>query len=355
MNITRPVMFWVATLAVGLAAAALLRDILLPFVAGMLLAYLLGAPVNRLERLGFNRGAAALVIIGVFIVAVIVLIVLSAPFVGFEIAAFIDDFPVYIGRVHAFATDPARPRLRKIVVDGFGIVEQSSGDIARLSAGWLTHSLRSLWSGGRAVLSAFSLLVVTPIVAFYLVHDWNRIIATIDALIPAEHRRTVRTLARDIDDTVGGFLRGQGTICLILAVFYATALKLTGVDHGLLLGLVTGLLSFVPYLGSLTGLIVSLAMTTAQYGLAWPKIATVVAIFFVGQSVGDYVLAPRLVGRRVHLNPVWLMFALFAFGYLFGFFGLLVAVPVAAAIGVLVRFFLGRYRAAANPAGIGSS
>ena len=346
MNIARPVMFWVATLAVGLVAAALLRDILLPFVAGMLLAYLLDAPVNRLERMGFNRATAALVIIGVFLAAVIVLIVLSAPFFGAEIAAFIDDFPGYVRRLHEFATDPARPWLRKIVGEGFGVAKQSSGDIAHLSAGWLTDSMRSLWSRGRALLSAFSLMVVTPIVAFYLVHDWNRMVATVDAWVPMEHRRTVRALAREIDDRVGGFLRGQGTICLILAVFYASSIKAVGLNHGLSIGFVAGLLSFVPYLGSLTGLIVSLAMTVVQFGLAWPKLATVVAIFLVGHLVGDYVLAPRLVGRRVHLNPVWLMFALFAFGYLFGFFGLLVAVPLAAAVGVLVRFGLGRYLSA---------
>ena len=138
MNIARPVMFWVVTLTVGLAAAVLLREILLPFAAGMLLAYLLDAPVNRLERIGFNRAAAALVIIGVFLVAVIVLIVLTAPFLGAEVAAFIDDFPAYVRRLHDFATDPARPWLRKIVGEGFGVAEQSSGDIARLSAGWLT-------------------------------------------------------------------------------------------------------------------------------------------------------------------------------------------------------------------------
>ena len=275
------------------------------------------------------------------------LIVLSAPFFGAEIAAFIDDFPGYVRRLHEFATDPARPWLRKIVGDGFGLAEHSSGDIAHLSAGWLTDSMRSLWSRGRALLSAFSLMVVTPIVAFYLVHDWNRIVATVDASVPEEHRRTVRALAREIDDRVGGFLRGQGTICLIVAVFYAAALKAAvGLNHGLLIGFVAGLLSFVPYLGSLTGLIVSLAMTMVQFGLAWPKLATVIAIFLVGHLVGDYVLAPRLVGRRVHLNPVWLMFALFAFGYLFGFFGLLVAVPLAAAVGVLVRFGLGRYLSA---------
>jgi predicted PurR-regulated permease PerM len=173
------------------------------------------------------------------------------------------------------------------------------------------------------------------------VHDWNRIVATLDAWVPKEHRRTVRALAREIDNRVGGFLRGQGTICVILAVFYASAIKAVGLNHGLSIGFVAALLSFVPYLGSLTGLIVSLAMTVVQFGLAWPKLATVVAIFLVGHLVGDYVLAPRLVGRRVHLNPVWLMFALFAFGYLFGFFGLLVAVPVAAAVGVPCALWVG--------------
>src|SRR5262249_13756160 len=156
-------------------------------------------------------------------------------------------------------------------------------------------------------------------------------------------------------ETVGSFLRGQGTICLILAAFYAVALKALGLHHGLLIGLVAGLLSFVPYLGSLTGLLVSLVVTVEQFGLAWPLIAARVGIFCVGQSVGDYVLAPRLVGRKVHLNPVWLMFALFAFAYSFGFFGLLVAVPLAAAIGVLVRFGLGRYRAAAQTTGVASA
>jgi len=348
MKLTQPTIFWVATIAVLFAAAALLRDVMLPFVAGMLLAYLLYRPINRLDRIGMNRALAALFIIATFIVGAIVLIVVATPFIGAEIAAFIDDLPAYARRLHAFATDPARPWLRKIVDDGFGAAQQSSDDVASLAAGWLTESLRSLWSGGKALLSAFSLMVVTPIVAFYLVLDWNRIIATADAWIPAEHRSNVRQLAREIDETVGGFLRGQSTICLILAAFYAVALKALGLHHGLLIGLVAGLLSFVPYLGSLAGLLVSLVITVEQFGLAWPSMATVVGIFFVGQSVGDYVLAPRLVGRKVHLNPVWLMFALFAFAYLFGFFGLLVAVPLAAAIGVLVRFALSRYRAAAQ-------
>jgi predicted PurR-regulated permease PerM len=190
------------------------------------------------------------------------------------------------------------------------------------------------------LLSIFSLLVVTPIITAYLVYDWGRIIATVDRLIPPSNRDTVRALAREIDGTVAGFLYGQATICLMLGVFYALALRAFGLNHGLLIGAVSGLLGFVPYFGSLTGLLLSLGVAIAQFGLTWTPILLVFAIFLVGQSLSDYVLAPYFVGNRVHLNPVWLMFALFSFGYLFGFVGLLIAVPLAASIGVLVRFAL---------------
>jgi predicted PurR-regulated permease PerM len=186
---------------------------------------------------------------------------------------------------------------------------------------------------------------VTPIVACYLLYDWNRMIAAIDNWVPPARRETVRALAREVDDTIGGFVRGQSALCLILAVFYAAALWLLGLEHGALIGFVAGLLSFIPYLGSLSGLLISTCVAVAQFWPDWTSILIVPAIFFIGQSLADYVLSPYLVGRRVHLNPVWVMFALFAFGYLFGFVGLLIAVPLAAAIGVLMRFALRQYYA----------
>ena len=226
-----------------------------------------------------------------------------------------------------------------------GHAEQSLGELTTLATDWLGTFLRSIWSGGRALISVFSLSVVTPIVACYLIYDWKRMIAVIDNWVPPVQRDTVRTLARDIDDTIGGFVIGQGALCLILALFYAVALSLIGLKHGLLIGLAAGLISFVPYLGSLTGLVVSTCVAVAQFWPNWAAILIVPAIFFVGQSLADYVLSPYFVGRRVNLNPVWVMFALFAFGYLFGFFGLLIAVPLAAAVGVLVRFALRQYYA----------
>jgi predicted PurR-regulated permease PerM len=186
---------------------------------------------------------------------------------------------------------------------------------------------------------------VAPIVAFYLLYDWDRMIAAIDNWVPPAQRETVRALAREVDDTIGGFVRGHSALCLVLAMYYAAALWLVGLNHGIVIGFAAGLISFIPYVGSLSGLLISTCVAIAQYWPNWTPILLVLAIFFVGQSLADYVLAPYLVGRRVHLNPVWVMFALFAFGYLFGFVGLLIAVPVAAAIGVLTRFALRRYYA----------
>ena len=345
MNFTRPVTFWIAMLAALLAVVILLREVLLPFVAGMVLAYLLDPLANRMERLGMNRLVSTLAIIVVVVVAIAVLLLLSVPIIVRELADFIESFPRYIERLHSMATDPAHPWLSKIVGDGLAQAEQSLGELTKLASSWVGSFLRSAWSGGRALISVFSLAIVTPIVACYLIYDWNRMIAAVDNWVPPARRETVRALAREIDDTIGGFVRGQCALCLILAVYYGTALWLVGLKHGELIGFAAGLLSFIPYVGSLSGLVIATCVAIAQFWPSWTSILLVPAVFFIGQSLGDYVLSPYFVGRRVHLGPVWVMFALFSFGYLFGFVGLLIAVPLAAAIGVLTRFALRQYYA----------
>jgi predicted PurR-regulated permease PerM len=343
----RPAMFWVASLALLAIAAVLLREVLLPFVAGLALAYVLDPLVNRLERIGMNRAVATLLMLFVFFAGLVLVVLLALPIVTTELAILIDKLPLYAQRLQALALDPTHPSMSKIINVGVQEAEHSSGELASLGATWVAEALRALWWDGRMLLSIFSLLVVTPIITAYLVHDWNRIIDALDNLVPADQRSTVRALARDIDATIAGFLRGQGTICLLLAVFYTLALRGIGLNHAPLLGIASGLLGFIPYFGSLTGLVLSLAVAISQFGLAWTPILLVLGIFFVGQGLSDYVLAPYFVGNKVHLNPVWLMLALFSFGYLFGFVGLLLAVPLAAALGVLVRFALGHTRTAA--------
>jgi predicted PurR-regulated permease PerM len=345
MVITRPIVFWIATFAAVVAVVILLREVLLPFVAGMVLAYLLDPLASRIERLGINRLLATLAIMALVVVTIAVLIVLTVPVIVRELSYFIDSFPRYVGRLHTLATDASHPWLSKIIGEGLGEAERSLGELTTLASSWFGVFLRSVWSGGRALISVLSLGVVAPIVACYLLYDWDRMIAAFDNWVPPARRATVRALAREIDDTIGGFVRGQSVLCLILAAYYGAALWLLGLEHGALIGFAAGLISFIPYVGSLLGLFISTCVAIAQFWPNWTLILLVPAIFFIGQSLADYVLAPFLVGRRVHLNPVWVMFALFAFGYLFGFVGLLIAVPAAAAIGVLVRFALRQYYA----------
>src|SRR3954463_3290207 len=250
MTFTRPIAFWIAMLAALLALAVLLREVLLPFVAGMVLAYLLNPLANRLERLGLNRAIATLLIMGSFVLGVAVLVVLTAPVIVSELGYFVENFPLYLRRLQALATDPSRPWINKVFGEGLAYADKSVGDLTALATAWLGDFLRSVWTGGRALLSAFSLTVVTPIVACYLIYDWNRMLAVIDNWAPPAQRDTVRILTREIDETIGGFVFGQGALCLILAFYYAGAVSLMGLKHGMLIGIAAGFFSFVPYLGS---------------------------------------------------------------------------------------------------------
>ena len=342
MKVGRQIYFWIAALVAIIVALWLLSEILLPFIAGLAIAYLLTPLTDRLESIGIHRLAAALIIIGIVVLMIVLLILLVAPVLGGQLASFIENIPRYVTRLQTLITDPSRPWLQKLVGEGF-TTDKSLSDLVTQGAGWLTTFLRSLWSGGRALVSVFSLVVVTPVVAFYLIYDWHRMIAKVDTWIPRRQRHTVRQLAREIDAAISGFVRGQTAVCFILGSFYAVALSLVGLNFGLLIGLVAGLITFIPYVGSMTGLILSLGVAVAQFWPEYTPIITVLVIFFGGQFIEGNLLAPKLVGDSVGLHPVWLIFALLAFGYLFGFVGLLVAVPLAATIGVLARFALQRY------------
>ena len=339
----RQIVFWVAILIVVVLMLWLLSEILLPFVAGLAIAYLLTPLTDRIERLGVNRLAAALLIITLVLMAIVLLILLVAPIMAGQLSSFIDNIPGYVTKVQTLLSDPSRPWVQKVLGAGFN-ADKSLGDLVTQGVVWLTTFLKSLWSGGRALVSLFSLVVVTPVVAFYLIYDWHRMIRSADSWVPVHQRETVRQLARDIDAAIAGFVRGQTAVCLILGSFYAVALTLSGLNFGLLIGLISGVITFVPYVGSMTGLILALGVAVAQFWPHYSSILIVLGIFLVGQFIEGNVLAPKLVGQSVGLHPVWLIFALLAFGYLFGFVGLLVAVPLAATIGVLVRFALQRYR-----------
>jgi predicted PurR-regulated permease PerM len=338
----RQLIFWLAALMVFVLALWLLSEILLPFVAGLAIAYLLTPLTDRLERLGINRLAAALLIITLVVLALIYVILLVAPVLGGQLSSFIESVPGNVTKLQGLLSDSGLPWLQKLMGAGFN-ADKSMGDLVTQGVGWLTAFLHSLWSGGRALISVFSLVVVTPVVAFYLIYDWHRMVGTVDGWIPVRQRDTVRRLAREIDAAISGFLHGQTAVCLILGSFYAVALTLIGLNFGLLIGLISGLITFIPYVGSMTGLVLSLGVAVAQFWPNYGSILMVLGVFVVGQFVEGNILSPKLVGDSVGLHPVWLIFALLAFGYLFGFVGLLVAVPLAATIGVVSRFALRRY------------
>ena len=345
MLFERHVMFWIAALAVFVALLWLLSPVLLPFVVGMALAYLLDPLANRLIKRGMSRFAAALLILGSFVLAFALLVLLLVPVLMNQLAAFIDHAPGYAQRLQSLVSDPHYPWLKRIIGDNLVGANKSVGDLMNQATGYLTEFLGSLWTKGQALISIFSLLVITPVVAFYLICDWDRMIRNFDHLIPIPQRDTVRSLFREIDAAISAYVRGQSGVCLILGSYYGVGLTLSGLSFGLLIGVISGLISFIPYVGSLTALIVSLGVAVAQFFPDWTRILIVAGVVLFGQFLESNVLAPKLVGESVGLHPVWLMFALLAFGYLFGFVGLLLAVPLAAAAGVLIRFALRRYLA----------
>jgi predicted PurR-regulated permease PerM len=343
MTLQRQMVFWTAALVILILALWLLGDIMLPFIAGLLLAYFLDPVADALERLGLPRLAATLLILTASVIAIVVLLVLLLPVLGDQIARFASNLPSLMQTLVKMFEDLAPQWLKDMVAASGTNLPASLSDLAGKAAGWLTAILTSILSGSLALINVISLLVVTPVVAFYMLNDWDHMVAKVDGWLPRDHHDTIRGLARQIDEAMAGFIRGQGTVCLSLGIFYAVALSLAGLNFGLLIGLGAGLLSFVPYFGTIIGGILSIGMALIQFWPNWLHILIVVGIFVVGQFIEGNFLSPNLVGNRIGLHPVWLMFALFAFGYLFGFVGLLLAVPLAAAVGVLTRFALQQY------------
>ncbi|RWB30822.1 MAG: AI-2E family transporter [Mesorhizobium sp.] len=339
----RQIRFWLISAVILAIFLYVFSGILLPFVAGMVLAYFLDPVADRLQRLGLSRLMATIVILFAFIVVLVLAFVILIPVLASQMADFASKLPEYLTRLQTLITsfDP-RWLEEKFGVDANGLRE-GLNSLLTSGFGLLTTVFTSIWSSGVALVSVVSLFVVTPVVAFYMLLDWDRMVAIVDSWVPRDYVQTVRAIANDINTATAGFVRGQGTLCLVLGAMYATGLTLTGLNFGILIGLFAGLISFIPYVGSLTGLVLAVGVAFVQFWPDWTMVAAVAGVFFVGQFIEGNILQPRLVGKSVGLHPVWLMFSLFAFGALFGFVGLLIAVPASAAVAVLVRFAISRY------------
>jgi predicted PurR-regulated permease PerM len=337
--------FWLIGLAVFVGLLFVLRSILLPFVAGMALAYILDPVADRLERLGLSRMAAAVLILMTFLVFFGAILLVLVPVLIIQLADLIVDLPAYVGKIRGLLSQFLDSR----IADFFGLdsdtISNKVSDFLSSGANLLSGVASSIWSGGLALVNVVSLTVVTPFVAFYLLRDWEKLVARIDGLLPLDHADDIRRLANEIDRKVAAFVRGQLLVGLLLGIFYATGLVVIGLNFGLLIGLGAGILSFIPFLGFAVGFVLSIILAVAQFWPDWIWLVATVAVFMVGQMLEGYVLQPRLLGKRLGLHPVWIFFSLFAFGLLLGFIGLLIAIPAAAAIGVLLNYGTERYRA----------
>lgn len=347
--------FWAALTAGVALLLYFLSGVLLPFVAAIALGYLLDPVADKLETWGLSRLAATLLILVFFILFFVLAFILLAPVLGHQLAAFVAALPEYIVKLQKLVTAQIGRVIDSGVLNRIGLggglgseqVQQAIGDFVGQGGKILTGFVSSLWAQGQALVNLISLLVITPVVAFYMLLDWDKMVAAIDSLVPPRYRDSVHGIAHDIDRALAGFLRGQSLLCLFLGLWYGLGFALIGLNFGFLIGLSAGVLSFIPYVGSLTALILSAIVAIVQAWPDWTLLAMALSVVAAGQFLEGNILSPKLVGDSVGLHPVWMMFALLAFGSLFGFTGLILAVPLAATVGVILRFAVARYRESA--------
>lgn len=321
----------------------LFASILLPFVTAAGIAYFLDPPVSALARVGLPRSIGALLMLLALIAAGLLFVLLLYPLVAAQIGLLVSQFPAMVMAVQKFVSHEISILQARL---GPGFMSQKLNGVVGAQAGsivaFIGTAAQRVIGGGFVLFNVLTLLVITPIVAFYLLRDWPMMLARIDSWLPRSYESVIRNLAQSISKILNAWIRGQAICCLFLAVFYAIALSVVGLNLGLVIGLAAGLLSFIPYVGTIVGAVSAIVIAAGQYQ-SWNGIILIAAIFALGQGLNDYVIAPRFLGDRVGLSAVWVIFALFAGAETFGFLGVLLAVPVTATLGVLARFWLGRY------------
>ncbi len=353
LPVKQQVISWGVVAAGFLAVLWVLGDVLLPFVVGGAVAYFLDPLADELERRKFSRGAATAIIFAIASLLFLLVVVLVLPILVGQIISLVHAAPDF----YQSASSALIERFPSLVNEN-STARQAIADVLEAARGHVGTVVTSVLSSASAAVSSLVVLILAPVVAFYLLLDWDRMVAQVDSFLPLDHAPVIRQLAKEIDRTLASFLRGQGTVCLILGTFYAIALMVVGLNFGLIVGIVAGLLTFIPYVGALVGGAMAIGLAVFQYwggteivdgetlsvATDWIRIGIVIVIFVTGQVVEGNILTPKLVGSSIGLHPVWLIFALAAFGSIFGFVGMLIAVPVAAMIGVLVRYASLRYR-----------
>ncbi|MFI4986639.1 MAG: AI-2E family transporter [Alphaproteobacteria bacterium] len=343
-NPARELRFWLGGFIVAALTLYVLRGVLLPFVAGMALAYMLDPVVDRLEHWGISRALATAIITAAFGLIVALALFLLLPALQSQISGFAKRLPHYLDLLRDSISIWVQRIEMRIDPQDAERLRAAAGEFSGKAVSWLGSLLTSLWSGGLALVNLISLIVITPVVTFYLLRDWEKLVERVDGWLPREHAAAIRSVMRQIDATLAGFARGQAIVCLFLGAFYSIGLSLVGLDFGLVVGIGAGILSVIPFVGTVGGFIASVLLALLQFS-DWRWVAATAGVFLLGHLIEANFLSPKLIGERVGLHPVWIIFALLAGGALLGFVGVLLAIPVAASIGVLARFGLERYLA----------
>jgi predicted PurR-regulated permease PerM len=338
MTVGQQLKYWGIAAAVFFLMLWGLGNVILPFLVGGAIAYFLDPVADRLQRMGLSRVAATAVISIFALMVFVILSLLIFPMLVRQLTDLVNAAPQILQELQDFLYTNF-PQ----VFDEGSVVRSTLVSIGKTVQARGAELASTVLSSALSVINAVVFIVVVPVVAFYLLLDWDSMVARIDALLPVEHRETIHGIARDIDRVLAGFVRGQVSVCLILGTFYSVALMFAGLQFGLIVGAIAGLITFIPYIGALIGGALAIGLALFQFWGDWFQIALIAGIFAVGQFLEGNVITPKLVGGSIGLHPVWLLFALSAFGTIFGFVGMLVAVPVAAALGVLVRFAASRY------------
>jgi predicted PurR-regulated permease PerM len=338
--------FWAGVAAGVLLLLWLLNDILLPFVVGAVVAYFFDPLVMRLQRARLSRTWATTV---VTIIAVLIAIGIATavvpPLFG-QLEQLIANAPSFTVKAAQGIQPMIEPIRERMGLPPLSLQElqdaatQRVGQVLGLAGGFAAKVAQ----GGVALINLLGLLFLTPVVTFYLLRDWPRVVASIDRALPLDHAATIRALAGEANAAVAGYLRGQALVCVILGTIYAVGLSIVGLQFGAVIGMIAGLISFIPFVGTLVGAVLSIGMALVQFPPEWMGVVKVAVVFLLGNLLEGNLLSPKLVGDRVGLHPVWIMFALLAGGSLLGFTGVLIAVPVAAVVGVVVRHLMRRYR-----------
>ena len=335
-------LFWLVAAALFMAALSLFSEILLPFVAGLAIAYFLDPLVDYMEKRGLSRALGATIVLSGFVIVVVAGLVVLIPLVQAQVVGLVKGMPMVFESLSRGVTGVLDSLSAHIDEEDMAEGQEALMGFASSAMGWLFELLMSVWQSGLAFFNVIGLIVVTPVVAWYLLRDWDHLVTKVNSWLPRDHLPEINNQLSLIDQTIASFVRGQATVCLIMAVAYAAALEIIGLNYGLVVGLIAGLITFIPYVGSMVGLLLSVGLAFVQFGDLM-MILLVAGVFFAGQAIEGNFLTPKLVGDRVGLHAVWVVFALMAGGSLFGFVGMMLAVPVAAVIGVLSRFLLRRY------------